>query len=697
MDPNLKAFLSQTELFNQLPDAAYEHFGDAVQVQRYFPNVTVFEQGAVPEYLFLIYSGSVEARRQDSLSGMEFLLSLYGPGKSIGEEGVLTDQPMPVTAVAKEESHLVAIPKQVVRHVMTLEPSVGIAAARIMARRTVRFIGEKGIRFISLAKLQVDPSVVSMIPERIINEHHVVPVARNAGTVTVAMVNPHNLVAYDEVQRACKDLYVEAVGVSESDFERFMRLHGSKVQEAVAGEGNVLPPLPTRNHPLRFLQEGQENVTETERRGEVLGEQVIQMLNVIIGDALVLDASDIHIEPQADRIQVRYRIDGALMRRADSLPMRYHAAMVNRVKALASMDITERRKPLDGRLGLTFNQREVSLRLSTVPTRFGENLVMRVLDKASSLMSLDRIVMVPAVREMMRGLIFQPHGIVLVTGPTGSGKTTTMYSAILERQDEGVNIVTVEDPIEYTIPGITQVQYNERVDLTYAEAVRAFLRQDTDIMLIGETRDARTAHNAIQAALSGHLVVTSLHTNSALGTVYRLQEMGIERFLIANAMAGVIAQRLVRTVCSECRHVSQAQPHLLERIFDNVDEAPPVFRGSGCPRCNNTGYRGRTAVMEVLLMTESLRSAIADGQSMANLRRIAVEGGMVTFRDYARYLLTRGLTTPEEILRVLSIEEELTHSGPAQVTCPGCGHKNSTEHAFCEECGTDLREIGGGA
>lgn len=690
MDPKLRQFLGSTELFNHLPEEGFQQLGAAVSVQRYFPSVSVFEQGGAPEYLYMIYSGSVEVRRKDTLTGMEFLLAVYGPGKSVGEEGVLIDQPYPIGATAIEESHVIAIHRNDVRRILQAFPSVGIAAARIMARRTNRFIAEKGVRFISLSKLNVTAEVVSFLPQRIIKEHLVIPVARKGNTLTVAMVNPHNLVAYDEVQRAAKGMYIEPVGVAESDYERFLRLHVDKVSDASHLAENVLPPMPQRNHNLRFHQEGNENITESERRGEVLGEQVINYLNQVIGDGLVLDASDIHVEPGPEKIHIRYRIDGSLMRRAEGIPMRFHSAMMNRLKAAASMDITERRKPLDGRLAVTFNQREISLRISTVPTRFGENLVIRVLDKANALMSLDRIVLVPAVREMIRELIFQPHGIVLVTGPTGSGKTTTMYSALMERHQEGVNIVTIEDPIEYTIPGITQVQYNEGVELGYAEAIRAFLRQDTDVMLIGETRDPRTAHNAIQAALSGHLVVSSLHTNSALGTVYRLQEMGIETFLIANALAGVIAQRLVRKTCSECRAPHEFSAPILDRIYEGA-EPGQLYKGAGCSRCNNTGYRGRTAVMEVLDFNEELRTAIAEGASMAELRRISREGGMIGFRDYAKYLLTRGLTTPDEVIRVLYLEEDADRVKAKMIQCGQCNHKNTPNHSFCEECGADIR------
>jgi type IV pilus assembly protein PilB len=361
------------------------------------------------------------------------------------------------------------------------------------------------------------------------------------------------------------------------------------------------------------------------------------------------------------------------------------------------MNISERRKPQDGRLALIWGNREVALRLSTVPTRFGEKVVMRILDRSAALMSLDRIIHVPSIRELVRQLIFQPHGIVLITGPTGSGKTTTMYSAILERKNEGVNIITIEDPIEYTIAGITQVQYNEAVDLGYAEAIKAFLRQDTDIMLIGETRDGRTAANAMQAALSGHLVVTSFHTNSALSTIYRLQEMGAEAFLIANALAGVIAQRLVRSICNDCREPHRYPDAIMQRIYaGSTGEMPTTYRGAGCARCNNTGFRGRTAILEVLPITEDLRAAIATGVTTRELRRIAIAGGMVTFRDYARAILGRGLTTPNEVVRVMFAEDDdAPQTSRSHLRCGACGASNPADSRFCQECGAPFGEAGG--
>jgi type IV pilus assembly protein PilB len=693
-DPQTKIaqFLQGTELFAYVPEANLAQVAKACTSQSFRTGATVFEQGAAVDSLYLVLRGSIELRRRDVLTGMDYLLAIYGEAKSFGEENVVADDTSPIYAVTTAETELLRVAKGQFRQLMQQFPQVGIAVSRILARRTHRFIQEKGIRFISLSKIQLDKQLVTELPKRMINELKVLPVARKGRTVTLAMVNPYDMHAYDEVQRALRDAYIEAVGVSESEFEKFVSRSVAPLMDGTLeakADPNLLPRMPARTYNLRFLQEGNENISEDERKASVAGEQVVNLLNQLIGDALSLDASDIHIEPHETELSVRYRIDGRLLKRAEVLPMRFANAISSRLKALASMNITERRKPQDGRLGTAFNNREVSLRISTIPTRFGEKIVMRVLDKSQSLVSLDRIIGLQEVKELVRSLVFQPHGIVLITGPTGSGKTTTMYSAILERKEEGINIVTVEDPIEYTIPGITQVQYNDAVDLGYAEAIKAFLRQDTDIMLIGETRDARTASYAMQAALSGHLVVTSLHTNSALSTIYRLREMGIEPFLIGNALAGVIAQRLLRTICSDCREPHTYHPSLLSRIFEPGSEIPTLYHGPGCARCNRTGYRGRAAVFEVIRMSEDLRSGIAAGSPMKELRTLALDAGMVTFKDYCRKLLVRGLTTPSEIMRVLYSEDD---NGPKKEAkaCSSCGFSNALGNRYCEECGTQL-------
>jgi type IV pilus assembly protein PilB len=700
MNDAVVQLLRNTELLSACPDEIIQRIVGSLNRHQARAGTLLHEQGTPAEALILVAQGSIELRRRDALVGRDHLYARYGTGKTIGEEAVFPEEPWSTAVLAYEDVLYFTIPGEMVRAAAARVPMIGLAAARILARRTNRLLAEKGVRFVPLGKLQPDPSLATLLPPRLMNEHSLAPVARRGSTVTIAMVNPQDLLALDEVQRQLPEVYLEVVSVSANALEAWISrmLSGAAspidTDNASVRGSSVLTSLPKSKHSITFIQESMDTSQNDDPAKTIgIGEQVISTLNRILGDALVLDTSDIHIEPQHDGTWVRYRIDGQLVRRPEAVSSRLHSALVSRLKALASMDITERRKPQDGRLGVQFAQREVNLRISTVPTRYGEKVVLRILDRSNALMSLDRIVIVPAVRELVRSLFYQPHGICFVTGPTGSGKTTTMYSAILERRNEGMNIVTIEDPIEYTIPGITQVQYNERIDLGYAEAIKAFLRQDTDIMLIGETRDARTAQNAMQAALSGHLVVTSIHTSSALGTLYRLVEMGIEHFLIANAIGGVVAQRLVRTVCSECRQPHKESDEILKRFYRAGEEIPTMYRGTGCSRCNGTGFRGRTSIMEVLPITEELRTGIATGQPMNELRQTAIRGGMVTFHDYARQILARGLSAPGEVLRVLYTESDEQSLQNTTVRCLSCGTINERTNRFCQECGASVEGL----
>jgi type IV pilus assembly protein PilB len=700
MSEQLVQLLRSTELFSALPDELVQRVIASMQQQQARQGTLIHEQGTPAESLLLVAHGSIELRRRDSLVGRDHLYARYGAGKTVGEEAIFPEETWSTAVLAYEDVVFFTIPGELVRTAAARVPMIGLSAGRILARRVNRLLAEKGVRFVPLAKLQPDAALGALLPVRLMNEHKLAPVARRGTTVTIGMVNPQDLLAIDEVQRHMPESYLEIVSVSGGALEawitRLMSAAGTaaNVDTASVRGAFVLTSLPNaKPHSITFLQDTVDpSNNDDPARNIGVGEQVIAILNKILGDALVLDTSDIHIEPQHDGTWVRYRIDGQLVRRPEPVPSRLHAAIVSRLKALASMDITERRKPQDGRLGVQFNQREVNLRIATIPSRHGEKVVLRILDRSNALMSLDRIVIVPAARELVRQLFYLPHGIVFVTGPTGSGKTTTMYSAILERRNEGMNIVTIEDPIEYTIPGITQVQYNDRIDLGYAEAIKAFLRQDTDIMLIGETRDSRTAANAMQAALSGHLVVTSIHTNSALGTLYRLVEMGIEPFLIANAMGGVVAQRLVRTVCTECRQPQQESAEILNRLYRPGEVIPTMYKGVGCSRCNGTGFRGRTSILEVLPMTEELRTGIATARPMNELRVTALRGGMITFLDYAKQILARGLSAPSEVLRVLYTENQEQNVQSSTVRCLSCGTVNDRVNRFCMECGSNLEQ-----
>ena len=395
---------------------------------------------------------------------------------------------------------------------------------------------------------------------------------------------------------------------------------------------------------------------------ELDGSGVVRLLNKIIGEALDLGASDIHFEPFPGALDVRFRIDGELLLRPEKVATAYLNAVLSRIKVLAGLDIAERRKPQDGRLTISGERKTVDVRVSTIPTRFGEKIVLRILDPTSMLIDLDNLVVGKEVLDALRWMVEQPCGLILVAGPTGSGKTTTVYSMLLEKKREPVNIVTIEDPIEYMVQGITQVQRNPHVDLDFPNAVRSFLRQDPDVIIVGETRDPETARAALEAGLTGHLVITTVHANNVFASAYRLKEMGMEAFVIANSVIGVLSQRLVRRLCPRCSETIQYHRRLIDPM--GLPGLPPavgdyyLFRkGKGCVSCNFRGYRGRVAVFETLRITDELKPILAADTSFTEVEKAARQlDAYRSMAEYASMLLNAGITTPEELSRVLFIE-----------------------------------------
>jgi general secretion pathway protein E len=388
---------------------------------------------------------------------------------------------------------------------------------------------------------------------------------------------------------------------------------------------------------------------------------VIRMVNQLIQKALESRASDIHIEPFADQLKVRYRVDG-ILKEVDAPPVRSTAAVISRVKIMAKLNIAERRLPQDGRIPIRIQGRELDLRVSTVPTMFGESVVMRLLDKESVRFDLDALGFDGSPRERLRTILEKPYGILLVTGPTGSGKSTTLYTALSRMNTEERKIITVEDPVEYQLAGINQIQVKSAIGMTFASALRAIVRQDPDVIMVGEMRDLETARIAVQSALTGHVVLSTLHTNDAASGVTRLLEMGVEDYLLTSTINGILAQRLVRKLCPHCREPYLALPELAAR-FASIGAEPAtveLHRAIGCDACNGTGYRGRLVITEVLLMTDRIRRAVLSHATATEIRRIAVAEGMETmYLDGLRKALD-GRTTVEEVLRVAEAGDEAT-------------------------------------
>lgn len=491
-----------------------------------------------------------------------------------------------------------------------------------------------GVPHVDLAQIQIDPAVAALIPEAMAQRYQVIPIKKEGRRLTLAMVDPTNFYAVDDVRLAA-DCDVAPVIAAEKEIMRAIReTYG--VRELVEKAAARLTP------------------TDTPAEVEISEDApAVNIINALIRQAVKEQASDIHVEPQERRLRVRFRVDGAL-REAAVFPRQVHNVLLSRIKVMSGMNIAEKRLPQDGRAKVTAAGRDIDLRISTLPTILGEKAVIRLLDRQAAVLDLSALGFSPDNLALYQRLIRQAYGMVLVTGPTGSGKTTTLYATLQAINTLSRNIVTVEDPVEYRLEGINQVQVNTRAGLAFANGLRSILRQDPNVIMVGEIRDGETAEIAIRAALTGHLVLTTMHTNDAAGAAIRLIDMGIAPFLVASSLLGVVAQRLVRLVCRECRQSYEAPPDDEQRSFIGAvpSDRLTLFRGAGCPRCGHTGYKGRMAIQEVLPMSSRLRAALTDRAGGDALRRLAREEGFTTMQEDGLCKARQGLTTVDEVMRV---------------------------------------------
>jgi type IV pilus assembly protein PilB len=568
---------------------------------------------------------------------------------------------------------------------------------------------------------QIDPTKVenliqTLIPVDICRRHQLVPLSRDDQQdppyVLVAMVDPDNLDASDDLNRILRreSLSLQRRVITERDYQKIINkyLNEETARQKLLEQQKTYDVKADLDH-LESLSIDESIDDDVDLDNAMKGADdapIIKLVNRILLKALNDGVSDIHIEPQEEYLRVRFRKDGILREAFENMPKKIIPAVTARFKIISNLDIAERRLPQDGRIRRVFAGRKVDFRVNTLPSRYGEKVVLRILDNSSTQLGLDKLITDPETLRIVKDMVSKPFGLILVTGPTGSGKTTSLYSALSEKNDPGINISTVEDPIEYSLPGITQVQVIREKGLDFSTALRAFLRQDPDVLLVGETRDKETAKTAIEASLTGHLVLTTLHTNDAPGAIARLGEMGIEPFMISSSLIGVLAQRLVRRVCSECRIPYAPTIEELARYglsasqegqvtFYKANTIPPeeiTTHKDLCPKCNGIGYKGRCGVYEVMRITEELQVLINKEAPTERIKEVAVEQGMKTLLAYSLDLVRQGATTLEEVERVTftdnGLEAELKAKRKSGLTCLNCSGELQPEWLDCPYCMT---------
>jgi len=568
----------------------------------------------------------------------------------------------------------------------------------------------------SIENNQMKELIDSLIPIDICRRYKLIPLEKkdtNPPLVSIAMVDPEHLEAQDDLNRILRPqgIKLQRMVIAESDYQQLLDKYLDeqvKIQKKLESEKAVDVSADIENLEADFeVVEDEFEVDDISAANEAQGAPIVNLVNKILAKGLQEGTSDIHVEPQEEYLQVRFRKDGVLTTAFEKLPKKITPAVVARFKIMSDLDIAERRMPQDGKIRRLFQGRKVDFRVSTLPSRYGEKVVLRILDNSATQLGLDFLITHPETLQIVRDLASRPFGLILVTGPTGSGKSTSLYSILAERNHPGVNISTAEDPIEYSLPGITQVQVIREKGMNFAMILRAFLRQDPDVILVGETRDKETAKTAIEAALTGHLVLTTLHTNDAAGAIARLDEMGIEPFMISGALLGILAQRLMRRVCSECRiPYSPSQEELGRFGLSAANEDEVTFyranklnleqvkeaqaSGNLCPKCGGKGYKGRVGVYEVLRISEPVQTAINSGANSDRIKEIAVEEGMITLLAYSLRLVQDGLTTLEEVERVTftdsGLEAELKAKRKSGLTCQTCSAQLQPEWLDCPYC-----------
>ncbi len=673
-DQQPQHFLQRIKLFSALSIEDCQQVVKRMKRRDFPPNQVIVREGAPGNSMFFITAGLVEIRKKDPNTGIDFLLTEMGPGQNFGEMALLTGKPRTASVTSIQATTCAVLEEPEFRDLLLRYPKIGLALTRILAERVEAASQQVGIEFINLSKVQVDARVLGLLPEPMMFQHKVIPVAFMNNRLTLAMTNPNNIIALDDIRRVIKGVMIEPVVTTEDDFRKF--ISGTyrqlmKKEEPVGTATGKMQALAENvrhasaddlMHDLQSEAIERLQVTEdmqaAENKQDLMSASedapIIRLANSILGLAIKKGASDIHVEPMEKEVVIRYRIDGVLQT-IQNLPKKIQLGLISRLKILSKLDISEKRLPQDGRISVNMEGKPIDFRVSTVPAKWGEKVCLRILDRTNTALGLDKSITHEPTLKLVRELVNQPYGILYVTGPTGSGKTTTLYSALSEINEPSLNISTAEDPIEYDLAGVNQIQANKDIGLDFARILRAFLRQDPDVILVGETRDKETAHIAVEAALTGHLVFTTLHTNSAAGAFTRLNEMGVEPFLVSSSTIGVMAQRLARRLCKSCKEQYEAEAQVCE--YMGLPPKSILWKAKGCDACSGKGVKGRIGIYEVMKMNAELRSMVAKGALTEELHAAALRLGMLDLKKYAALLLLNGDTSVEEVLQVVSVQE----------------------------------------
>ena len=554
-------------------------------------------------------------------------------GEMLVKDGVISEKDLQA-AFDRTVSNSVSLGKALVE--------MGLASEWEMAAALGR---QLNVPFITLSHYDIDPQILKSIPEDIVRRYRIVPVDKTGDTLTIALSDPSNIYLLDELRLLTKCQIIPVISFESDIEEAINRYYGSSKSDY----DEMLKDITEDDFEVSAANKEEAAGAENEDLSiQVDDAPVIQLVNLILQEAIKSRASDIHLEPLEKSMRVRYRIDGVL-HEVTAPPKKFQNAIISRVKIISELDIAEKRLPQDGRFKIVYQNKKIDFRVSSCPTVHGEKIVMRILDSSALMLNLEDLGFDPKALEKFNAQIHAPYGMILVTGPTGSGKSTTLYSALATINDPRRNIMTIEDPVEYQLHGITQVQARPDIGLGFAEGLRSFLRQDPDIIMVGEIRDFDTADIAVKAALTGHLVLSTLHTNDAASSMQRLANMGVEAFLITASANMVVAQRLARRICEHCKEPASFSEETL-RLLGIDPSGGRLYQGVGCDQCRGSGYRGRVALYEVLIVSDAMRDKIIAGTSSTELKRIAIQEGMQSLRMAGVKKILDGVTTIEEVL-----------------------------------------------